>query len=112
MRSFFRKLNWLLNRRRKEAELREEIEFHLDEETEERRVGGFTQEKARFEARRDLGNMTLIQEDTRAAWSWVILERLGQDVRYSLRAARKQQSIHRPRRFVTGVRHRGKHSYF
>ena len=34
---FIRKLAWLTQRRRKEAELREELEFHLEEEAEERR---------------------------------------------------------------------------
>jgi macrolide transport system ATP-binding/permease protein len=91
MSSFFRKLQWLVQRRKKEAELREELEFHLDEESEERSAGGLPEEQARFEARRDLGNITLVQEETRAAWSWLLLERLGQDVRYAVRAARKNK---------------------
>ncbi len=33
---FFRKLRWLTQRRRKEDELSEELQFHLDEEAEER----------------------------------------------------------------------------
>jgi len=36
MNSFFRKLRWLAQRRDKEAELREELQFHLEEEMEER----------------------------------------------------------------------------
>ena len=35
MNAFFRKLGWLMNRRSKEAELQEEIQFHLDEENAE-----------------------------------------------------------------------------
>lgn len=89
MSSFFRKLSWLGRRRQKEAELREELEFHLEEEAEERRADGLTEEEAGYSARRDLGNYTLVQEDTRAAWGWTLLEQFIQDVRYALRSLRK-----------------------
>ena len=36
MNSFFRKLRWLTRRSGKEAELREELQFHLEEEAEQR----------------------------------------------------------------------------
>ena len=42
MNSFFRKLHWLIRRSGKEAELREEIEFHLAEETDQRQADGMT----------------------------------------------------------------------
>jgi hypothetical protein len=38
--SLFRKLKWLTQRRSKEAELRDELQFHLDEEAEARRGEG------------------------------------------------------------------------
>jgi hypothetical protein len=34
MTTFFRKMSWLTQRRRKESELREELQFHLDEEAD------------------------------------------------------------------------------
>src|SRR6187397_3032828 len=40
MMAFFRKLQWLMMRRRKEAELHEELQFHVDEDAAERRAGG------------------------------------------------------------------------
>ena len=40
MTSLFRKFTWWLQRRRKEDELREELEFHLAEEADERQAGG------------------------------------------------------------------------
>ena len=89
MSSFFRKLSWLGRRRQKEAELAEELDFHLEEETEERRADGLTEEEAGYAARRDLGNYTLVQEDTRAAWGWTLLEQFIQDVRYAFRSLRK-----------------------
>ncbi|HEV8385175.1 MAG TPA: ABC transporter permease [Candidatus Acidoferrales bacterium] len=85
MTSFFRKLSWLMRRRRKEAELEEELRFHLDEEAEQRQAEGLSTEQARWAARRDLGNVALLQESTRATWGWTSLEQLGQDLRYAFR---------------------------
>ena len=85
MNSFFRKLRWLTQRRGKEAELREELQFHLEEEAEQRQAEGLAEEEARWAARRELGNLTLVQENTRAVWGWTILEQLGQDLRYAFR---------------------------
>ena len=85
MTSFFRKLSWLRRRPSKEDELREELQFHLEEEAEERLAQGLADEEARRAALRDLGNVTLVQENTRAAWGWTVLEQLGQDLRYGFR---------------------------
>lgn len=49
MNSFLRKLRWSVGRDRKEAEAR-----------------GLTEEQARSAARRELGNLALLMEDTRA----------------------------------------------
>ena len=83
--SFFRKLRWLTRREAKEAELREELQFHLEEEAEERKREGLPKEEALRAARRELGNFTIVQESTRAAWGWTFLEQLGQDLRYGVR---------------------------
>ena len=85
MTSFFRKLTWWRQRRRKEDELREELQFHLAEEAGERQAGGLAADEARRAARRDLGNVTLVREETRTLWSWLLLEQLAQDTRYGLR---------------------------
>src|SRR5712692_75125 len=85
MKSFFRRLGWLTRRSRKEAELREELQFHLEEEAEQHQGEGLAEEQARWAARRELGNLTLVQEDTRAMWGWTILEQFGQDLRYAFR---------------------------
>ena len=82
---FLRKLKWLVQRRRREDELQKELQFHLEEEAEERRAEGASVEEARWAARRELGNLTLVQEDTRAMWGWTILEQFGQDLRYAFR---------------------------
>ena len=89
MTSLFRKLMWWVQRRRKEDELREELQFHLDEEADERRADGVPEDQATWAARRDLGNVTLLREDTRTLWTWTLLEQLAQDARYALRALRR-----------------------
>jgi len=85
MTSFFRKLKWLGQRPSKEAELQEELQFHLDEETEERQAQGLAGDEARRAASRELGNLALVQEDSRATWTWIWCEQLAQDIRYGLR---------------------------
>ena len=57
MRSFFRKLLYMKRRRQKEAELEEELRFHLDEETTERQEHGRSHEQAAHEARLSVGNL-------------------------------------------------------
>jgi hypothetical protein len=84
MRSFLRKLCWW-TRRRREAELQEEILFHLDEEAGELAGDGLAAGEARMAARRELGNVALLQEETRAAWTWMPFEQFLQDARYALR---------------------------
>ena len=53
MNTFFRKLGWMIRRGNKEAELQEEIQFHLDEESEERLADGLGREDARWAAKRE-----------------------------------------------------------
>jgi predicted permease len=71
--------------RGKEAELDEEIRFHLAEEAEERVSDGVAPEQAIAAARRDFGNVVLVREATREAWGWGAAERLIQDLRCALR---------------------------
>jgi macrolide transport system ATP-binding/permease protein len=85
MNPFFQKLQSLIHRRAKEEELRDELQFHLDEEAEERQVEGLSGDQARNAARRDMGSIALVQEETRAAWTWTYLEQLAQDCRYAFR---------------------------
>src|SRR6478736_10570864 len=83
--SFIRKFIWMLQRRRREAEIHEELQFHLEEEAAEREQEGFAPEQAKWAAHRELGNVTLLQEHVRAVWIWTLLEQFFQDLRYALR---------------------------
>ena len=93
MNSFFRKLRWLTQRSDKEAELREELQFHLEEEAEQRQEDGLAEDEARWAARRELGNLALVEEDTRAAWGWTRLEQLARDAGYGLRQVRRNPAF-------------------
>src|SRR5215813_9850226 len=84
MRPGLRKLLWLFSRRRRDAELTDELAFHLEAEAEER---------GQDAARRELGNLTLIKEDTRAAWGWRWMEQLIQDLRYATRTLLKNPAF-------------------
>jgi putative ABC transport system permease protein len=89
MNSFLRKLLWLGRRSEREAELREELQFHLEEEAAEREEDGVTEDEARWAAHRGLGNLAAVAEDTRAAWGWVRLEQFTRDAAYGLRQVRR-----------------------
>jgi putative ABC transport system permease protein len=91
--TFFRKLLWLARRSDREAELREELAFHLEEEAEERKREGLAEDEARWAAHRELGNLTLVEEDTRAAWGWMRLEQFARDAAYGLRQVRRNPSF-------------------
>src|SRR5262245_32943241 len=81
----FRKVQWWLQRQRREDELRGEMDFHLSEEVDRQQAAGLSEGDAKWAARRDLGNTGLLREDVRTLWSWEVLEQLTQDVRYGLR---------------------------
>ncbi len=93
MSSFFRKLQWLRRRSAKDDELREELDFHLDQETEARQSEGLGAREAQWAARRELGNLAQVEEDTRAAWGWTRLEQFARDVDYGLRQVRRHPSF-------------------
>jgi hypothetical protein len=42
---------------------------------------------------KELGNLTLAMEDVRATWGWTWLESVLADIRYSLRALRRQPTF-------------------
>ena len=86
MTSLFRKLMWCVQRQRKEDELREELQFHLEEEADALRAEGLSENHARRAAHRGLGNVTLVREDIRTLWTWTLLEDIRRDAEYAFRA--------------------------
>jgi len=73
-------------RKHREEDLERELQSHLEHEAEEQRENGATDREARSAARRELGNLALIQEDTRTAWGYGWRDRLVQDLRFGLRS--------------------------
>jgi putative ABC transport system permease protein len=79
-------LTQLFSRRRLYSDLSAEIQEHLDERVQELIAEGMPKKDAEAAARREFGNVTLIQEDSRAVWRWRLLENFAIDVRYGLRS--------------------------
>ena len=81
----WRKLLFLIRRRRFDRELEEEMRAHLEMKA---RAGGGTEE-ARYAAQRKFGNTLALREASREMWGWNWLESLVQDLRYGARMLRK-----------------------
>src|SRR5579864_9237465 len=67
---------WPAWRRRQEREMREELGSLIT-------IAGA----------KELGNLTLAMEDVRATWGWMWLSSIFADIRYSLRALRRQPTF-------------------
>jgi predicted permease len=76
-------------KRRVERELAAEMAEHLAEKIHQLREEGCSEAEAVTIARRQFGNVTLVREDSRAAWGWSSVEQLWQDVRFAMRVLKK-----------------------
>ena len=85
MRALFRRLQYMLNGRRMDAELREELEFHRATLDAARAAdsGGV----------RPMGNVMLAREDARSVWVWPWLQSVMQDVSYAGRIVRRSPAF-------------------
>jgi putative ABC transport system permease protein len=81
----WRRLLFYIRRDRFDRELEEEMRFHLEMKAEENLAAGISPEEARYAARRQFGNQTLLREMSRDMWGFRSLEALAQDLRQSLR---------------------------
>src|SRR6266513_1776052 len=82
-------LKQLFLRRRIYGDLSEEITEHLREKIEELVASGMPRKEAVAAARREFGNVTLIEEDGRTVWRWPSLEDFFMDLRFGLRMLAK-----------------------
>lgn len=78
-----------LERRRVERELAAEMAEHVAEKIDRLREEGHSEREAIALASRQFGNLTLLREDSRAAWGWNNIERLCQDIRFGWRVLKK-----------------------
>jgi predicted permease len=74
---------------RRNRELQEEIDAHLQMAIADRVARGEAEETARQAAVREFGNIALVQDVTRQMWGGGWFEQVGRDVRYALRQLRK-----------------------
>lgn len=79
----------LNDRQKREQELDEEIGSHLRMAERDLIERGETPEEARYAARREMGNESLIKEVTRGIWGGNWMSTLFQDLRYGLRVLRR-----------------------
>ena len=86
-------LHWLTRRSQEDAELDEELQFHLAEEARLRIGRGEAPDSARQSARRGFGNVLRTKEIAREAWTWSALDRLAADLHFSLRMLRKSPAF-------------------
>ncbi|WP_222439802.1 ABC transporter permease [Alloacidobacterium dinghuense] len=81
-------MRWLRNlfsRDKAYDDLAEEIRQHLEERVESLVAEGMGRIDAEHVARREFGNVTLMEERGREAWQWPSLDSLWPDVRFGLR---------------------------
>jgi predicted permease len=91
-------LTQLFSRRRRYDDLTVSINEHLAEKAEELMDGGMPRLEAEQTARREFGNLGLIEQRSHEVWQWPTVESLFADVRFALR-----QLIKSPGFTVTAV---------
>jgi len=77
----------------RDRDLDDEIRAHLSMAARDRIDRGESPEDAARNARREFGNLGLVQEVTREMWGWSMLEALLQDLRYGLRGMRRNPAF-------------------
>src|SRR5580658_8346089 len=75
----------LFSRRRRYDDLSASIQEHIEERTEELIAEGMSPRVAGQTARREFGNVTLLQERSREVWQWQRLESLLADLKHVFR---------------------------
>ena len=79
---------WLrswLGFRRMDAEFGEELEFHLERQAQEHIAAGMTPAEAARAARRSLGHLDQLREDSRDRRPGALARQLGRDLAYGIR---------------------------
>jgi predicted permease len=82
-------LKQLFSRRRLYNDLSDEMRQHLEEKIEELVAAGTPRKEAITAARRQFGNVTLLERDSRDVWRWPSVESFIADIRYGFRVLRK-----------------------
>ena len=83
--NFLRRLRYLFRRRQSEAEMAEEMRFHLEQRAAEFAADGGPGKEAHFAAQRKFGNVASLQEQAREVHGWRWLETFLMDLRLGAR---------------------------
>jgi predicted permease len=89
IRKAWRCLLFLVHRDQVQADLDEEMQFHLECRAKEEREAGAAPDQARRDARRAFGSTLRLRESGAEMWGWGWLDRLTQDVRWTFRTLRR-----------------------
>src|SRR5260221_7300824 len=89
MKELVRRMAYLWRRGSFDHELDDEAQFHIESRADELEHGGMSRAEALSRARREFGSAVRMREQTRAAWQVKWLEDLLADLRYALRALRR-----------------------
>jgi predicted permease len=79
----------LVKRRTHRRDIDADIEAFLTEKTDALIESGLSPDEARYQARREFGNITLARERSREEWSWDLFEYTVGALRYTLRSLRR-----------------------
>jgi len=90
---FIRRLAYWLRLRSHHADLMTEVAFHRDMLEQELVRRGMPPDAARAQARRTMGNATVMREASRAVWLWPSLEAVWQDATYTIRDLRRNPTF-------------------
>src|SRR4051812_38327256 len=78
---------------RADRDLDDELRFHLSEEARDHMERGHSEADARAAARRALGSLARVKEETRAVWVSTRLEQVLQDFRFGFRILTKSPAV-------------------
>jgi len=82
-------LSQLFSRNRRYDEVSASIREHIEERTEELIEEGVPRDQAGQTARREFGNVALIEERSREVWQWATVESIAADLKLVLRRLRR-----------------------
>ena len=88
-------MNWFdqrFSRHRRYHELSQTIREHLEETIAELVDNGMSREEAARVARRQFGNVALLEERSREVWQWPTVESVLADLKFALRSCAGHQA--------------------
>src|SRR5579862_4047488 len=86
-------LSRMLGRSRRYKDIDVSVTEHIEERTDELVAEGLPRKQAEQTARREFGNVGLIQQRSREQWQWPALESFMADLKFTIRRLRKSPAF-------------------